>query len=915
MLWVSDGSSQAAERQSLPNIVVFLTDDQGPKDCIPFGEGEFHTPNMQRLAEEGLCFDRAFVGSPTCGPSRAALLTGFMPARNGAELTHSKPRQEIKKWPAYFQQLGYEVVAFGKVAHYNQAADYGFDFWAHDAFHDDAGIPAAVEYLKKRNGAGGKPLCILAGSNWPHVPWPDEAPDYDPATIPLPAGSVDTPATRLWRTFYAAAVAKADKDLGLIYEAARATLGTNTLFLFSSDNGAQWPFGKWNLYDMGVRVPLIVSWPRIIESGKRTDAMVSWVDVLPTLLEAAGGRVPSGLDGHSFLSVLRGKSKTHRNRIFTTHSGDGDGGFNTYPMRSVRSERWKYVWNLHPEFAFVTHIDMPVPLGQRAYFSTWESAAKSNPQAAAIVERYHKRPSEELYDLQNDPDEQHNLADDPRQASRLKKMRVELEDWMRSQGDKRTVYGKPRLLSDPNSYGPGATVARKSEGAGASTRARGRTAGSVGGMPSAPALLPGSYLGWKTQCLSNDLLQLHVVPQVGGRVVQFKMGSKEFFWTNPDLAGREPTRTGLGVDDSWLNYGGDKLWPAPQGWNGPDQWPGPPDAVLDGQPYAFEVLPTKPGEAAIRMTGGKDPLTGIQFSRVIRLAGDSTCVDIEATMKNIDNRPRRWGIWAHTQLDARARTGGGYNALMKAYTPYNPSSSFKRGYEVIFGEQDNPSFSRDEARGLITVKYLYQVGKIGVDSPAGWVATVDGSSGDVFVQRFVYQPDKEYPEGSSVEFWHNGAGRIHAYNRDIEMPEDPSKNPYVFESEVLSPFATLQPGETYTWKYQWYAANVGGDFPVLDVQPGGVTASLLKAKNNGNQLRLDGRFGVFFSGAVDVVYLGKRNRELGRMSLLGSVTPLRQVVVDHAVRPSEGTTSIALDVVAAGDGRSYRLSSVQLDSR
>ena len=108
---------------------------------------------------------------------------------------------------------------------------------------------------------------------------------YDSASLILPAGSVDTPATRKWRARYAAAVTKADDELGAIYDTAREALGANTLFLFSSDHGAQWPFAKWNLYDAGIRVPLIISWPGMVKSKPHTDAMVSWVDVLPTLLE------------------------------------------------------------------------------------------------------------------------------------------------------------------------------------------------------------------------------------------------------------------------------------------------------------------------------------------------------------------------------------------------------------------------------------------------------------------------------------------------------------------------------------------------------------------------------------------------------------------------------------------------------
>ncbi len=448
-----------ARPNARPDIVVFLTDDQGFRDLSPYAGREFKTPNMQRLADHGLSFDNAYVASPTCAPSRGALLTGLMPARNGAEPNHAKPRADIRKWPSYFQELGYEVVAFGKVAHYKQTADYGFDYFAHDTFHDHAGIGAAATFLTNRlQNASRKSLCLLVGSNWPHVPWPESNLGYDAAALSLPGGFVDSPKTRQWRAKYAAAVTKADDELGVIRDAALACLGTNTVFLFSSDNGAQWPFAKWTCYEAGIRTPLIVVWPGVVKRGARSPAFVSWVDILPTLLEAAGGTAPTGIDGRSFMKVLLGKRREHRDRIFATHSGDGR--FNIYPIRSLRLGEWKYIRNLHPEFAFTTHIDLPVNLGQRDYFETWEAASKTNLQAASIVRRYHERPAEELYNLATDPAEQHNLATRKANARRLAKMRSQMDQWMCAQGDLGKVYNMPRLLSDPKSYGENAVMGK-----------------------------------------------------------------------------------------------------------------------------------------------------------------------------------------------------------------------------------------------------------------------------------------------------------------------------------------------------------------------------------------------------------------------------------------------------------------------
>jgi N-sulfoglucosamine sulfohydrolase len=429
----------AAER---PNLVVFIADDLGQRDIEPYGAQDVRTPHLTRLAQSGLRFTHAFVASPSCAPSRAALLTGAMPAINGAEANHSRPHAEIKKLPDYLQELGYEVVSFGKVAHYGHGSQYGFDLVSHEGFQNYESIPAAAEYLKTRKSA--KPLCLLVGTHWPHVPWPREAGQYDRAQVELPPTHVDSPATRLWRTRYYAAISKADDDLGTIYSAARAHLDpAKTFFFFTSDHGGQWPFGKWNLYDAGIRVPLVVEGPSV-KAAAATDALVSWVDLLPTLVELGGGTPPAEIDGRSFAGVLLGKSEKHRDEIFATHSGDGQ--FNVYPIRAVRDDRWKYILNLHPEFQHATHINRAAAGDGLEYFRSWEAAAKTDARAATIVGRYRQRPKEELYDLKADPHEQTNLAADSSQAERLAAMRAKVAAWMQSQHDRGTVFGEPLLV-------------------------------------------------------------------------------------------------------------------------------------------------------------------------------------------------------------------------------------------------------------------------------------------------------------------------------------------------------------------------------------------------------------------------------------------------------------------------------------
>jgi len=434
-------STAAAVAADKPNLVVFICDDLGTLDITPYGSTDVRTPNMQRLADGALRFTQAFVASPSCAPSRAALLTGLMPARNGAEPNHSRPKEEIKKLPRYLQELGYEVASFGKVAHYGHGPYYGFDVVAGEGFQRYEGIGLAVDFLKSRTAD--KPLALFVGTNWPHVPWPEMS-SYDPASIKLPPEHVDTPEFRKSRARYYEAVTKADDDLGQVLDAVDKQLDPkNTFVFFTSDHGAQLPFGKWNLYDAGMQVPLLAKGPGI-KAGAKTDAMVSWIDILPTLVDLGGGVPPTAVDGRSFAPVLRGEKQSHRDEVYATHSGDRE--FNVYPMRCLRTPGWKYIVNLHPEFQYATHINRGGGRDGVDYFRSWEAAAKTDSRAAQIVHRYKERPREELYDLSADPHELKNLEDQPQHASRLTEMRAKVAAWMKDQSDAGTVFDKPLLV-------------------------------------------------------------------------------------------------------------------------------------------------------------------------------------------------------------------------------------------------------------------------------------------------------------------------------------------------------------------------------------------------------------------------------------------------------------------------------------
>jgi len=426
-----------------PNFIVYMSDDHGLLFSEPYGATAVQTPHLARLAAEGSTFTHAFNTSPSCGPSRSSMLTGLWPARHGAEPNHKRPKQEVLGLPAVLKALGYQMACFGKVAHNDWAKFYNFDVV--DGPNVGATNTDAVEqFLANRDKT--KPLCLFFGSHYPHVPWVKNK-DYDAAKVKLPETLVDTPETRRQCTDYYTSVAHTDALAGKFRALVTKHVPGDSLFIYTTDHGAQFPFAKWNLYDAGIRLPFFAVWPGKLKPGSTQDAMICLPDLLPTFIELAGGQVPAGLDGKSFAGLLLGKTKRHRDRVFNTHSGDGD--FNVYPIRSLRTRQWKFIRNLHPEFQHQTHDTRNRRGNGVLYWNSWVEEAKTNPGAAAVVKRSVERPAEELYDLKADPHEMRNLAADPRQASRMASMRAELKAWMKQQGDTETVFGKPLLLGEP----------------------------------------------------------------------------------------------------------------------------------------------------------------------------------------------------------------------------------------------------------------------------------------------------------------------------------------------------------------------------------------------------------------------------------------------------------------------------------
>jgi N-sulfoglucosamine sulfohydrolase len=436
------------EKRSKPNIVIYLADDQTQADGSVYGAKVLKTPTADKLASAGMTFDNAFVASPSCAPSRGALLTGLMPARNGAECNHTYPSPSKLILTENLQKSGYKVVSFGKVAHGGMGKEMGedgrFDFQSNpsvDLFDH------VSEYFNENNPDD--PVCLMVGDRRPHVPWTTDN-MYDPNELTLPSFFIDTKSTRQHWAQYYSDITGMDDEMGKVYKLAQEKFGDNFTFVYSADHGAQWPFHKWNLYDAGIKVPMIVVWPGHIKPNTRTDAMVSWIDILPTLLDIGTAEIPEDIDGKSFRNVLEGKTENHRDLIFTTHTGDTDK--NRYPIRSVRDTQFKFIMNLRPNTYHSNHSDILRRPNSDGYWDSWDNAGERDPRAAAIVQKYYVRPAEEFFDLESDPAEQINLIHSEKHQEQINEMRRLLIDWLKAQGDYIDVYAMPYSIHGPKPH-------------------------------------------------------------------------------------------------------------------------------------------------------------------------------------------------------------------------------------------------------------------------------------------------------------------------------------------------------------------------------------------------------------------------------------------------------------------------------
>ncbi len=280
------------------------------------------------------------------------------------------------------------------------------------------------------------PYCMIFTSSSPHDPWnAGDASAYNAGSLTLPSFIANTPETRAALTTYYAEITDLDREVGLAMDIVEGTgEKDNTLFIFTSEQGSIFPGAKWSCYDLGLQVGFIARWPAEIASGTETDAMINYVDVVPTLIEAAGGKALDSLDGRSFLPVLFGETNEHNKVAYGIHTQLGANGSppTGYGIRSIRTETHKYIWNLNHTVSYGNWITNNTP----GWYTSWVSGAENDTAIARLVDKFLHRPEEELYDIIKDPLEEINLSALPQYRSLMDSLRTRLDTWMKQQGDK-----------------------------------------------------------------------------------------------------------------------------------------------------------------------------------------------------------------------------------------------------------------------------------------------------------------------------------------------------------------------------------------------------------------------------------------------------------------------------------------------
>lgn len=447
----------AADR---PNVLLILSDDHSVPHAGCYGDANCRrfniTPHLDAFAAEGMRFNRAYTAAPQCAPSRISIFTGRTPVALGVTRFAQPAKPDVPFFTDVLRSNGYWAGIDGRHQHLDgrvndaphimetlkelgmRSLDTRFDHFVRSASTKGANLAQVGEKVAAilDEVPAGKPFFLYFGFNQPHRSWGEDHDGIDPAQLVLPPDWPDLPEVRLDYARYLAEVRDLDTGFGLIDAMLeKRGIKDNTLVLFMGDNGEALLRGKGTVFDRGTHVPLLIRWPAKIKAGTTCDALISGTDLAPTILEAVGLKPAGGMSGVSFLPALLGQPFQGRAHVMAErgwHFGPitRTDGFDL--SRSIMTKRYHYIYNAIPDRSY-TPVDMP---GGEAW--TAVQAAHEAGKLSKLHDRLYfqnPRPLVELYDLENDPFELHNLAGESPLRETEDQLRIEMEKWMIREGD------------------------------------------------------------------------------------------------------------------------------------------------------------------------------------------------------------------------------------------------------------------------------------------------------------------------------------------------------------------------------------------------------------------------------------------------------------------------------------------------
>ncbi|MBY0508143.1 MAG: sulfatase [Bryobacteraceae bacterium] len=417
----STPAAALAQTSPPPNIVFLISDDHSVGDLGCYGNRVVTSPHLDRMAREGMRFTHGFVSSSQCSPNRASIFTGCTPHTVGMSRLHAP----LPDWePTVLDQLkerGYFTGIFRK-HHQGAGFQQRLDFYG----NAQAPFSQFFDALPKN-----RPFFLQLGFSDPHRPYQDGAfsPPHDPAAVTVPPFLPDTREVRKDLAHYHDFIARMDAECGQLFALLRERgLAGNTVVFMTGDNGMPFPRAKGTCYDIGLRTPLLAWWPGRIAPGTVNSDLIAHVDFAPTWLEIAGLKPAAKMQGKSFLPALLGKPYVPREAVFSERNWHD----NFDPIRSVRTRTHKLILNAAPHFPYRPPSDLAASPSWEQMTKLVKSGGLSEEQRLVFTPT---RAAIELYDLERDPHEFQNVADDPARRAVKAALMDRLADWMQATAD------------------------------------------------------------------------------------------------------------------------------------------------------------------------------------------------------------------------------------------------------------------------------------------------------------------------------------------------------------------------------------------------------------------------------------------------------------------------------------------------